>query len=116
MSFRRAVLLLDLLPEDSPLKAEIKGIEEHTWTPELRMSAAIFEAIQHLTWFIGLVNTDKFKNKKNPIPMPEPIPRPGVETKRQKAKKRGGVVFGGKNPSPKADLERFFGKPSQKRE
>lgn len=112
MSLRRLWVLVKYLPPDSPLHEEINGKEETYWTPDLRMAASIHEQLQFIAYIIGAVNVDKYKNKKNPVPEPKPIPRPGVEvTATGKPKKRGMLVFGGKNPSPREELEAFFGKP-----
>ena len=114
MSLRRLWVLVNYLPSNSPLRTEIAGAEETYWTPDLRMAAAIHEQLQYVAYVIGAVNAGKFKNQKNPVPEPKPIPRPGVEvTASGKARKKGTLVFGGKNPSPRAELEAFFGKPQR---
>lgn len=117
MSVRRLWVLASRLPRNSSLNEELAGAEETYWTPDLRMAAAIHEQLQYVAYVIGAVNIDKYKNKKNPVPEPRLIPRPGVEvTASGKPRKRGKLVFGGKNPSPKQELEAFFGKPVSKRE
>lgn len=80
------------------------------------MAASIHEQLQYVAYVIGAVNVDKFKSKRNPVPEPKPIPRPGIETTASGKPRKGKLVFGGKNPSPKHELEAFFGKPVQKRE
>lgn len=117
MSLRRLAVLVRYLPRDSPLHEEIAGSEESFWTPDLRMAASIHEQLQYVAYVIGAVNIDKYKNRKNPVPEPKPIPRPGVEaTSTGKARKKGTLVFGGKNPSSKAELEAFFGRPQRGKE
>lgn len=113
MSLRRLNVLVKYLPRDSPLKEEIAGSEEAYWTPDLRMAASIHEQLQYVAFVIGAVNIDKFKNRKNPVPAPTPIPRPGVEVTASGKAKKGKLVFGGKNPSPRHELEAFFGKPQR---
>lgn len=116
MSLRRLWVLARHLPADSPLFQAIAGEEEAYWTPDLRMAASIHEQLQYVAYVIGAVNVDKFKSKRNPVPEPKPIPRPGIETTASGKPRKGKLVFGGKNPSPKHELEAFFGKPVQKRE
>lgn len=116
MSLRRLQLLVEYLPRNAPLHEEISGAEEAYWTPDLRMSASIHEQLQYVAYVIGAVNVDKFKGKKNPVPEPKPIPRPGVETTASGKSRKGKLVFGGKNPSPRHELEAFFGRPQRGRD
>lgn len=74
------------------------------------MIASVQEQLQYVAWVIGLVNTDKFKNKKNPVPEPVPIPRPGNEKKKREAKP-GGLVFAARGEADKPKLQKFFGRP-----
>lgn len=113
MSLRRLIVLVRYLRRDSALHEEIAGAEESYWTPDLRMSASIHEQLQYIAYVIGAVNIDKYKNKKNPVPEPKPIPRPGVEVTASGKARKGKLVFGGKNPSPRHELEAFFGKPQR---
>ncbi len=113
MSLRRLAVLVRYLPPDSPLHQEIAGAEESYWTPDLRLSASIHEQLQYIAYVIGATNVEKFKGRKNPVPEPKPIPRPGVEVTSSGKARKGTLVFGGKNPSPRAELEAFFGKPQR---
>lgn len=110
MTFRRLWVLASNLPPDSPLSKKIMGPEEYQWTAELRMMASLHEQLQYVAWTIGMVNTDKFKGKKNPVPEPVLIPRPGVDSKKREAKP-GGLVFAARGESDQPKLQKFFGRP-----
>lgn len=75
------------------------------------MAASIQEQLQYVAWVIGMVNTDKFKGRKNPVPEPDPIPRPGVAAKKKREAKPGGLVFGAKGQADQDNLQKFFGRP-----
>lgn len=111
MTMRRLWVLASQLPLDSPLRRALVGPEEYQWTPELRMAASIQEQLQYVAWVIGATNAHRFKNKKNPVPDPVPIPRPGIEAKKKREAKPGGLVFAAKGESDKPKLQKFFGRP-----
>ena len=111
MTLRRLWVLASNLPEESPLRRVIVGPEEYAWTPELRMMASVQEQLQYVAWVIGMTNSHRFKNKKNPVPEPVPIPRPGVEGKKKREAKPGGLVFAARGEADQPKLQKFFGRP-----
>lgn len=117
MSLRRLWVLASNLPESSPLRRKIVGPEDYQWTGEMRMLAAIHEQLQYNTWVIGLFNAHKTKGKKNIVPQPTMIPRPGVKAdeKTRRRAKPGGLVFGARGKTQAETVEnqealrRYFG-------
>lgn len=110
MSFRRLWVLVSKMPPDSPLGIALAGgPEEAVWTPELQILDKLSLELQTFAHVFGETKKEHFKGKKNPIPAPKSV-RETIGNQ-AKAARHGKIVFGGKNPSPRAELEQVLGKP-----
>lgn len=79
MSVRRLWVLVSRLPPESHTQAGMsgrpgEGPERAEWTTANHLLAAVHDQLQSLNYLTGAVNA----GRKNPVPQPTPIPRPGL--------------------------------------
>lgn len=79
MTIRRLWVLVSRLPAESSTQAVMtsrpgEGPERTEWTTALHILASIHDQFQTLNYLTGA----NLAGKKNPVPAPKPIPRPGL--------------------------------------
>ncbi len=89
MTVRRLWVLVSRLPPESATQAVLsgrpgKGFERIEWTTTLQVLAAIHDQLQALNYLTGAVHA----GRKNPVPEPIPIPRPGLPEKSPPKRRR----------------------------
>ncbi len=105
MSFRELATFLKWLPWDSATARSVRGstAEDDYWTPDRQLKAATVDAIRENTYVQIKLHGDPKKTKR--MKPPDPIPRPGVE----KRKNSRVIRFGGRHGSGAAELAKVFG-------
>ncbi|MBZ6258869.1 hypothetical protein KVH22_25470 [Streptomyces olivaceus] len=105
MSWLELKTFLNHLPWDSATSRSVRGstAEEDYWSPDRQLIAATVDAIRELTYVTVKLHGDPKKTRR--MRPPEPIPRPGVE-KRRNSKV---IRFGGKHGSGADQLAQVFG-------
>lgn len=90
MTMRRLWVLVSRLPPDSNSQAIMsgrpgEGPERAEWSTTNHLLAAIHDQLQYANYLTGAVNSG---NKKNPVPEPKPLPRPGLPATPDKPPRR----------------------------
>lgn len=106
MSWRELRVFLDHLPWDSATSRSVRGstAEEDYWSPDRQLYASVVDAVRELTYVTVKLHGDPKKTKR--LRAPEPIPRPGVETRRSSSRV---IRFGGRHGSGADQLAQVFG-------
>ncbi|MEU2780525.1 hypothetical protein [Streptomyces sp. NPDC007110] len=105
MSWLELKIFLKHLPWDSATARAVRGStpEEDYWNPDRQLIATLVDAQRENTYVQIKLHGDPKKTKR--IKPPEPIPRPGVE----KRKNTKVIRFGGRHGSGAAELAKVFG-------
>ncbi|MFF9279508.1 hypothetical protein [Streptomyces griseosporeus] len=105
MSWRELKVFLTHVPWDSATARSVRGStpEEDYWSPDRQLMAAMVDAQREHTYVTVKLHGDPKKTKR--LRPPEPIPRPGVE----KRKNTRVIRFGGRHGSGAAELAKVFG-------
>lgn len=107
MSWRELRVFLRHLPHDSATARAVRGgtPDEETWTLDRQLLASAVDAIRENTFVtVKLGGDPKVTGRMKP---PDPIPRPGVESKKSNV-----IRFGGRHGSGAAQLAAVFGRPA----
>lgn len=107
MSWRELRVFLRFLPPDSATARAVRGStpEEEAWTLDRHLLASAVDAIRENTFATIKLGGDPKKTGR--LRPPDPIPRPGVESKKSNV-----IRFGGKHGSGAAQLAAVFGRPA----
>ncbi|MEV0442665.1 hypothetical protein AB0I84_08710 [Streptomyces spectabilis] len=84
LTSRRLAVLIRHLPRDSALHRELHG-EAAEWTVTDYLLAHAVDQLSEANWMFATVNRDE---EAEPLPHPEPIPRPGTTVPRTEEKGR----------------------------
>ena len=118
LSWRELRVFLAHLPPDSATARAVnpRSAEEEFWTPERHLIATVADAVREGTYAQVKLHGDPTKTKR--LRPPDPIPRPGVKSRRTGGGDGGSTVirarFGGRNPSAAAELAAAFGGPANR--
>lgn len=107
MSWRELRVFLRFLPPDSATARAVRGStpEEEAWTLDRHLLASAVDAIRENTFATIKLGGDPKKTGR--LRPPDPIPRPGVESKKSNV-----IRFGGKHGSGAAQLAAVLGRPA----
>lgn len=107
MSWRELRVFLRYLPADSATARDVRGStpEEDAWTLDRHLLASVVDAIRENTFATVKLGGDP--KRTGPLKPPDPIPRPGVESKKPNV-----IRFGGRHGSGAAQLAAVFGRPA----
>lgn len=107
MSWRELRVFLRFLPPDSATARAVRGStpEEDAWTLDRHLLAAAVDAIRENTFATVKLGGDPKKTGR--LRPPDPIPRPGVESKKSNI-----IRFGGRHGSGAKQLAGLFGRPA----
>lgn len=105
MSWRELRVFLRHLPPESATARAVRGStpEEETWSLVPQLLAAAVDAIRENTFATIKLGGDPKKTGR--LKPPDPIPRPGVESKKSNV-----IRFGGRHGSGAAQLAAVFGR------
>lgn len=108
LSWRELRVFLRYLPHDSATARAVRGStpEEDLWALVPQLMAAAVDAIRENTFAMVKLHGDPKKTGR--MRPPDPIPRPGVETKKQS----NVIRFGGRHGSGAKQLAGLFGRPA----
>ncbi|KNB50106.1 hypothetical protein [Streptomyces caatingaensis] len=105
LSSRRLAVLVKHLPRDSAVNRDLHG-EAVEWDANTHLLAAITDHLAVANWITISMNSDE---EAEPLPYPEPVPRPGLE---ESAPGATGLPDEEQQPSPALpdpdQLARFF--------
>ncbi|MET8978569.1 hypothetical protein ABZX85_23415 [Streptomyces sp. NPDC004539] len=107
MSWRELRVFLRYLPPDSATARAVRGgtPEEEAWTLDRQLLASAVDAIRENTFITVKLGGDPKATRR--LRPPDPIPRPGVESKKSNV-----IRFGGRHGSGAAHLAQVFGRPA----
>lgn len=107
MSWRELRVFLRYLPTDSATARAVRGStpEEDAWTLVPQLLASVVDAVRESTFTAIQLHGDPKKTGR--LRPPDPIPRPGVETKKSNV-----IRFGGRHGSGAKQLAAVFGRPA----
>lgn len=107
LSWRELRVFLRYLPTDSATARAVRGstAEEDAWTLDRQLLATIADAVRENTFAVVKLQGDPKKTGR--LKPPDPIPRPGVESKKSNV-----IRFGGRHGSGAAQLAAVFGRPA----
>lgn len=110
LSWRELRVFLRYLPTDSATARAVRGstAEEDAWTLDRQLLATIADAVRENTFAVVKLQGDPKKTGR--LKPPDPIPRPGVESKKSNV-----IRFGGRHGSGAAQLAAVFGRPAMGR-
>lgn len=74
--------LLARLPADSCHVRALSGEDVGEWTLDRHLLASQIDHMRSTNWLIGALLVALGGARKNPVPEPSPVPRPGIETKK----------------------------------
>lgn len=82
MTVRRLWVLISRLPPESATQIAVsgrpgEGVVRAEWTTTNHLLAAIQEQLQLTNHMYAAAHTER--GRRNPVPAPQPIPRPGVK-------------------------------------
>ena len=108
MSWRELRVFLRYLPHDSATARAVRGAtpEEQAWTMDRQLLETVVDAVRENTFAQVKLHGDPKKTGR--LKPPDPIPRPGVEQKKQS----NVIRFGGRHGSGAAKLAAVFGRPA----
>ena len=108
MSWRELRVFLRYLPADSATARAVRGStpDEDAWTLDRHLLASAVDAIRENTFATIKLGADPKKTGR--LRPPDPIPRPGVEQRKQS----NVIRFGGRHGSGAAQLAAVFGRPA----
>jgi hypothetical protein len=103
MTLAELRMFLAELPADSATARSLcpRDAKEEFWTPDRQLMASLIDSVRLGNFFQVKLHGDPKKTKR--LKPPDPIPRPGVESRRKV------IRFGGKHGSGAAQLATVFG-------
>ncbi|MGV9263157.1 hypothetical protein ACWDRR_00670 [Kitasatospora sp. NPDC003701] len=103
LTWRRLGALVNRLPREGCYARAVVGAEEAEWTTDRHLLASVVDHLRGTNYLLGglLVANGA---KRNPVPPPEPIKRPGVEMPAGERKGKGFKALAekmGARPTPR---------------
>ena len=107
MSWRELRVFLRYLPAESATARAVRGStpDEDAWTLDRQLLASAVDAIRENTFATVKLGGDPKRTGR--LRPPDPIPRPGVDSKKSNV-----IRFGGRHGSGAAQLAAVFGRPA----